>query len=185
MTYFISDPHFYHENIIKFCNRPFATAQEMNEVLILNINNTVEENDELYWLGDFGMCSDEEVLKIMRRIVCKNNHYIMGNHDKAMKDPKVRNFFKSIQDYKRIAVQGQDIILFHFPIAEWVNCHRGSWMLHGHSHGTHNYSDFLKDKKIIDVGVDCTNYYPISFDEVKKIMDKRENYTYPKREYQK
>jgi calcineurin-like phosphoesterase family protein len=178
MTFFTSDSHFHHENIIKFCNRPFATAQEMNEVLILNINNTVGEKDELYWLGDFGICQASEVIKIMNRIVCKNNHYIMGNHDKAMKDPKVVSLFKSVQDYKRIAVQGQDIVLFHFPILEWVNAHRGSYMLHGHTHSTLKLPPMLENKKILDVGVDGNNYYPWSFDEVKQYMDKKENITY-------
>lgn len=182
MTYFISDPHFYHENIIKFCNRPFATAQEMNEALIANINSGVSPNDELYWLGDFGMCQASEVIKIMNRIQCKNNHYIMGNHDKAMKDLNVQKMFKSVQDYKRITVNGQDIILMHYPILEWVNCHRGSWMLHGHSHHTLNYG-YLANNKILDVGVDGVgyNYSPVSFEHVKIIMDKRKNYTYPKR----
>lgn len=32
--YFISDMHFYHENIIKFCDRPFKGIDEMNEEIV-------------------------------------------------------------------------------------------------------------------------------------------------------
>ena len=41
-TFFTSDTHFYHSNIIKYCNRPFADAQDMNETLIANWNNVVD-----------------------------------------------------------------------------------------------------------------------------------------------
>jgi len=33
-----SDYHFSHTNIIRYCNRPFETAEEMNEVIIRGRN---------------------------------------------------------------------------------------------------------------------------------------------------
>ena len=46
MIYFTADTHFDHANIIRFCNRPFATVEEMNETLITNWNRKVHANDK-------------------------------------------------------------------------------------------------------------------------------------------
>lgn len=51
--FFTSDTHFWHENIIKFCNRPFSSVEEMNDTIIENWNKVVGENDIVFHLGDF------------------------------------------------------------------------------------------------------------------------------------
>ena len=57
MLYFTSDHHFWHTNIIQYCNRPFVSIEEMNEVLIQNWNDLVLPEDEVYYLGDFSMAA--------------------------------------------------------------------------------------------------------------------------------
>ncbi|WP_052302986.1 2'-5' RNA ligase family protein [Archaeoglobus veneficus] len=79
----ISDTHFDHKNIIKYCGRPFVDVREMNQVLLRNWNNTVKNEDTVYFLGDasFGKHSRDAlywISKLNGRIV-----YIRGNHEKV------------------------------------------------------------------------------------------------------
>ncbi len=52
MVYFISDTHFGHRNVLKLCNRPFETIEEMNETIIANWNSRVSGNDTVFIVGN-------------------------------------------------------------------------------------------------------------------------------------
>jgi calcineurin-like phosphoesterase family protein len=65
-----------------------------------------------------------------------------------------------------INLEGEHIVLSHYPIGEWDRKHYGSWCLHGHSH-----CNYHNGGKILDVGVDCHNFYPWSFEEIKEYMN--------------
>jgi len=77
MIYFTSDTHFDHENIIKYCNRPFKDVNHMNESMIENWNNTVNDTDTVMHLGDFSFKSDKFINRLNGNITL-----IKGNHDK-------------------------------------------------------------------------------------------------------
>ncbi|HAR41171.1 MAG TPA: hypothetical protein DCS07_00820 [Bdellovibrionales bacterium] len=67
MIYFTADHHFSHKNIIKYCGRPFQSAEEMNAVMIQRWNETVQPGDTVFYLGDFslGIQSVLEILPIL------------------------------------------------------------------------------------------------------------------------
>lgn len=84
-VWFTSDTHFWHENIIRFCNRPFSSIQEMNEELIRRWNETVPEEGVVFHLGDFAFGGAKEWNEVMFRLNGKI-YLILGNHDmKQMK----------------------------------------------------------------------------------------------------
>ncbi|MDP2727308.1 MAG: hypothetical protein Q8P59_07165, partial [Dehalococcoidia bacterium] len=60
------------------------------------------------------------------------------------------------------------VTLCHYPVARWDRSHHGAWHLHGHSHGFYKGRGF-----ILDVGVDCHDFYPISLGAVAGIMEAR------------
>lgn len=189
--FFTSDLHFGHANIIKYCNRPFANAQEMNEQLIANWNAIVPVNGLVYELGDLFLCDVKDALNILRRLNGTIFH-INGNHDRTIQDLKhingepVANKVAWLKDYFELKVSDVDvdrgrqkIVLFHYPIASWNSGGHGSWHLHGHCHSNFAEND---NSKYIDCGVDGqakrlggnpADYRPMTYDEVKKIMAKK------------
>ncbi len=163
---FISDTHFGHANIIKYSKRPFTDVDHMNESMIANWNSKVRSTDTVFHLGDIGFGNN--LPKILNRL---NGEIILieGNHDpKLIRDPRIRNRFSRICDVYTLKYQGQEIFMSHYAHRVWNKSHRGGWHLYGHSHGS------LPDdpnSRSFDVGVDCHNYFPLTFEEVKKIMD--------------
>jgi calcineurin-like phosphoesterase family protein len=80
--FFTSDTHFGHQNIIDFCDRPWRTADEMNEALIERWNRLVGPNDTIYHLGDFAMkIRDDEIRAIVRRL---NGHKILNDRSQVV-----------------------------------------------------------------------------------------------------
>lgn len=169
--YFTSDTHFHHKNICKLANRPFASTEEMNEVLIFNWNSVVGPNDTIYHLGDFSFGIQVEMNNVLSRLN-GIKHLILGNHDKGIRhNPKsYAKYFKSIQDYLELKnVYNEHFVLSHFAFRVWNKSHRGSINLYGHSHG-----NLPPIGRQIDVGVDCKlitdEYRPVHVNEIINYM---------------
>lgn len=79
-VWFTADTHFGHKNVIGFCNRPYTNVDEMNEDLIAKWNDSVQEGDTIYHLGDFAFLNKVKTREIIERL---NGDIILlkGNHD--------------------------------------------------------------------------------------------------------
>lgn len=55
--WFISDTHFSHTNIIRYTGKPFESVEEMDQALINNWNACIDNDDQIFFLGDFGLGS--------------------------------------------------------------------------------------------------------------------------------
>jgi calcineurin-like phosphoesterase family protein len=161
-TFFTSDTHFGHNNIIKFCERPFETSEEMDAVIIERWNSLVSSKDEVFHLGDFSFRSKKETNNIVSKLN-GNITLIRGNHDlKRIKLTSVLGF-REIKDYHELNQKryGQKIVLFHFPILSWNKKHHGSIHCHGHTHSLEKSYG-----KRINVGVDSNDFYPYHIEEI-------------------
>ena len=67
-------------------------------------------------------------------------------------------------------IEGQYIVICHYAMKTWAKSHYNSWQLFGHSHG-----ELKGVGKQMDIGVDTHNFYPYSFNEIKRIMSKKED----------
>ena len=197
-VFFTSDPHYGHTNIIKFCNRPFNSFQDMNDVLINNWNDVIGEDDLCFILGDFSMWGKQAWNNILDRLMGRKI-LIMGNHDKDKNVPIER--FEIVTDgFLNLRIKdddkdkdGQRITVCHYPMLSWYQSHRGAWQLFGHMHNNsimpieenlendevadfmkqqHHYLMHLRNDQY-DVGVDGNNFTPISYNQVKKIILKK------------
>jgi len=175
--YFVADSHFFHENIIKYCLRPFSNAEEMNERLIENWNEVVTPDDVVYHLGDFAFGNALGVDRVMRRLNFAHMHFIKGNHDKTFLDwyhnfgnDKLARKVTVYPHFLETKISGHKFTLCHYAMRVWNESHRGTYHLYGHSHGT--LSDDPKSLSF-DCGVDCHDYKPISLDRVKELMSKK------------
>lgn len=166
MTFFSSDFHFGHKNIIKYCGRPFRSVHEMNSVIIDNINRKIKKDDTFYILGDFCFGNPQ---KYLQHINCKNIILIIGNHDSITNKGYPKNIliksFKEVHQFLMLNLNGVRLSLFHYPMESW---HNKTIHLHGHSH-----NNSQKKKNRIDVGVDCHNFQPLSIEEILEINNVR------------
>jgi calcineurin-like phosphoesterase family protein len=167
--FFTADTHFGHDNIRKYCHRPFNTVEEMNNTIIQNWNSRVTKNDIVFHLGDFAFGnSNEEFDKYFNQLNGKII-FIKGNHDDLARKNK-RKFQLYLTGYYEIKIEEQTIILCHYAMRVWNKSHFGSWHLYGHTHGT--LSEKI-DSLSFDVGIDTNNFYPYSFYDIKNKMNKK------------
>lgn len=180
-VWFTSDTHFGHGNVIKYSNRPFASVEEMEYELIRRWNEVVKPGDTIYHLGDVAFISKPEPLVKIISQLKGQKHLVLGNHDneKLFRSPEVARHWQTISHYKEIKVSDPEmdlgrkrIVLLHYAMKVWNQRHYGAWQLYGHSHGT---LPDPKDSLQLDVGVDCHNYYPISYEQVKVLMAEKHN----------
>ncbi|MCL2824589.1 MAG: metallophosphoesterase family protein [Polyangiaceae bacterium] len=161
MIYFTSDPHFYHANIIKLCNRPFDNIDQMNEQLIDNWNQTVGPGDDIYVLGDFFYkASTNQAIETLDRLNGRK-YLVEGNHDDTS-NAEYRKRFVWIKDYHVLKHDNNRFVLFHYPILEWDGYYSDAIHLYGHVHsgrGDH-------DKNAVNVAVERWGYRPVSIDDV-------------------
>lgn len=167
MTYFTSDQHFGHSNIIRLCSRPFASLEEMDETMLARWNAKVKDSDKVFVLGDlFFRASDPE--EILRRL--KGRKILaLGNHDHSWTgkvDPL--RYFESVHTMLETGDGAHTLTLCHYPLMTFNHC-MSAYMIHGHIHGNTNadYWPYLKThERILNASVEVNNYEPVTFEEL-------------------
>jgi calcineurin-like phosphoesterase family protein len=178
-TFFTSDQHFYHHNIINYSNRPFQNVGEMNDEIINRYNSIVGVDDVVYHLGDFAF--NHKVIPGLLGRMNGKKHLISGNHDRTHPiRSKHKKFivdymaygFSSVQEKLELKIGDRMFLLQHLPFfkengdqrfPDWRPKDNGQWLLCGHVHEKWLFSD-----RMINVGVDQWNFYPVS---ESKILD--------------
>jgi calcineurin-like phosphoesterase family protein len=190
--WFTSDTHFNHANICSATTtwninngptgsnfREFKSLEAMNDRLVEGINASVGQDDILFHLGDWSFGGFDSIRQFRNRLVCKNIHLILGNHDQHIARNKdgVQEIFTSVHNVLDLVVKWnvgtpmQDeakFMLMHFPIASWDNLARGVIHLYGHVHLPPHRR--IGPGKMMDVGVDGNGLNPIILNDVLTLM---------------
>jgi calcineurin-like phosphoesterase family protein len=179
--WFSSDEHFGHKNILQLSNRPFADLEEMHRELKRRWNERVAPRDRVMIVGDFSFMQSSSTRKVLQDLN-GTKVLIQGNHDKEKNIP--RDCFETIVTRAQYALpNGHKAILCHYPYlsGEQADAERnnykvryaerrpkdqGQWLIHGHVHGS-----WKVNGRMINVGVDVWDYYPVSIDQIMEIID--------------
>lgn len=165
--FFTSDWHLYHENIIRFCRRPFKSVKEMHKTLIEKYNNVIKEEDILYYLGDLTLIKSEYAFKVHKEVekFKGTKHLIVGNHDDWKMTTYEKIGFSTIHNVFWFPYGGFTFYLAHDPsIYTCIENDPKAILLCGHVHKL--FTNLLPDKRVINVGVDVWDFSPVSFDTI-------------------
>lgn len=195
MIYFTADTHFWHKNVLKYCDRPFHDIEHMNNTIINNWNEIVSKDDNVYIVGDFafsGITKQKDILSQLNG----TKRLVRGNHDYERNDKYISMGFTSVDDF----VVVEDLFICHYPLfneqqlennmqsrKHVVSCelikkffehYKESFtqfqtisgvkhIVHGHIHNIHFIESTIKH---INVGVDVREFKPMSINDVKKLL---------------
>ena len=179
-TWFVSDTHFCHGNIIKYCNRPWSSGRDndgnmivtqedidrMDKDLILRWNSVVKSDDIVWHLGDFALGNKDNVKRILSQLNGKVN-LVMGNHDhNKLKFYEEAGFHRV---YDRPVIINKFVILSHAPL-EFLNENTPFFGIFGHVHDSDHYKTFSKSGCC--VCVERHNYTPVSWEKIQEEYEK-------------
>lgn len=163
--FFIADTHFGGENIRRYENRPFKTAEEMDRALIENWNRVVAAEDTVYVLGDFSDYEDEEKDREILKRLNGTKILVMGNHDRHRTPQEWRElgfaecFFLPVL-YKEF------FLLSHEPL--YINTNMPYANFYGHVHANPSYKD--ASRQSVCVSVERIEYAPVEFGVLRARM---------------
>jgi len=164
-TWVWSDQHFGHEKtctVFKRADgtplRPFASAEEMNEVMVARNNERVSPNDRVYYLGD--VVINRKYLRLLdrlngRKVLIKGNHDIFKLDDYAA-------YFDDIRGYHVL----NGIMFSHVPVHP-DSLARFGCNVHGHLHANRvQIQGGRIDPNYYNVSVECTDFAPITLEDL-------------------
>lgn len=139
MNYYISDLHLFHENAIRFDERPFENIEDMHDAIRASWNNKINNGDTVYILGDISFRGKNENLIAFISTLKGKKILVKGNHDDTS-DYRYSQLFEDICDYREIYDNANGtnymLVLSHYPIFSWKRMGRGSIHLYGHTHNS-------------------------------------------------
>jgi calcineurin-like phosphoesterase family protein len=161
--WFLADAHFSHSNIIRYASRPFANVEEMDINLINNWNQCINADDQVFFLGDFGLGDVDHLHSICSQLhghkIC-----IRGNHDRNA-SWMTRIGFDVVLESAFLKIGRHIVELIHIP----TDPPPSHFQFHGHVH------DKSPNKIIsnqLNLCVEVWKYEPVAEKTLISLLDK-------------
>lgn len=169
MRYIISDTHFGHENLIDYCDRPFANAGEMNDAMFDKWQATVGRSDTVIHLGDVTHHPEPRPADAWLNNLSGQVMLVRGNHDGDVTD----NGPSHIVESATIRHGKYGFYLEHAP----VNGVPG-WQIHGHHHNNDpiEYPFINPEYQNVNVSVELIDYQPLEMEELVHHLSKKKKF---------
>jgi len=163
-TWFISDTHWFHQNIIQYCNRPFLTVEQMNEELIKRWNAVVGKEDKVYHLGDFAFGTPAQQEEVFNQLKGKI-YLVKGNHDSRPNQYYRDLGFKEV--YDNPIILKDFLILTHEPLPFCFG--QATYQLYGHVHDSPMFKTWGEYSACMCV--ERHGYYPVNLETIQKKVE--------------
>jgi calcineurin-like phosphoesterase family protein len=177
LRYFTSDLHFFDPDILAYCDRPYATVQEMNEEMISRFVTKTKEASEIFIIGDiFGNRQPDSPHSTCRRLMdmlgigSRPFHLILGNHDSFEAEVYREIGFQSVKRLEFVDISGFRFMLTHDPCMVQP---MDTLAICGHIHTL--FSENWQPERntfTVNVSVEMRNYEPVSEAEILEMVTK-------------
>lgn len=179
---YTSDLHLGDSRIIKSIRTEFHSVEEMDAYLINQYNEHVDDNDEIWILGDLFFRAKYDVKLYLEKLKGKK-HLIIGNHDKWMKNVKLSDYFETVDNMHVIKDGKKVVTLCHYPMFEWTGSRYAkyspegvSFHIHGHLHSDRRSLTYHSIRENLPCALNCScdvnKYHPVTFEELMDNNDK-------------
>jgi len=161
MIFYTADPHFGHDNIRRFCDRPFRDVPEMDANILSAYQATVSPWDDLWIIGDFAFAKIDETsrLEAMLASIPGRKHLVRGNHDNPWMTKLAG--WASVHDLVEVKEKGNRLTLCQYPMITFPGARHGALQLFGHVHQNWNGS-----RNSVNVGVDVWDFRPVALPDI-------------------
>lgn len=178
---FTADLHLRHPRVAEL--RGYISTEHHDLALAAAWREQIRPGDQVWVVGDVTLSALDYALEWLNPLP-GYKHLVGGNHDKC--HPMHRDShkwqrrylgaFESVQPFARRRIAGQSVLLSHFPYRgdsgdedrhiQYRLPNEGSWLLHGHTHGTER----LHDGRQIHVGLDAWQHRLVPLETIEELI---------------
>lgn len=171
--FYASDHHFFHQKVFETCRLgKFESVEEMNSEIVARHNAKVGDNDIVYFLGDVIFCKHANMVENLAQTLGEmrgHKRLILGNHDyRHVNQVEFTRYFETIKEVEIVWDGDRTVHLMHYPMLAWWNKRRGSYHVHGHTHGDRgpDFEVLREQENALSSCLEVNNFEPCTLDEL-------------------